>query len=228
MPAWNASVFDVLTPDSAWVLGLIFSDGHVRIPEPGNRQDGWRIEIYGSEVVCSLAALIVGFGGKIGRVKNRTAVLRLGSRTAVENLNGRYAIAGPKSHRIRMPLLMEDLMPHFVRGLWVGDGSLRRRGKKAVVANFATASLGLRDDIARVLEPVCGEVSKYDVGRNGKELYRVDVLRFPRACKFLAWLFAGSSDRNRDPVSYSEVADLVEVDSCETSISALENGRVTR
>lgn len=106
---------------SAWVWGLFFGDGWVR---PG------QIWIAGSQDVVDEVKRISGCTAKslqgVGCLK-----LALGGMWAVKLVEEKFALLpGPKSHKIRWPLLPADCLRAFVRGLWDSDGSFWLQGNR--------------------------------------------------------------------------------------------------
>jgi len=145
-PSWNYRFFDELTPDSAYIIGMIIADGTLRKGRSykiGITQQDRAILDKISDVVC---------GGTFS-MANTTTCLTLSSKHAYKILIDKFGLpsGGQKSYTVRIPeclLEREDLLPHCIRGIFDGDGSVRRDGSYFA---FFSGSPDLLNDIVNVL-----------------------------------------------------------------------------
>lgn len=118
--------FDAWTPSSAWVLGLLFGDGHIQYVAGKT----YRIFILGTEQVLRAVAALLGHArGPCRKIGCQNVwELRWSSWRMVESLITMFGLHGDKADRIYIPDMPDALVPHFVRGLWDSDGSWYSRG----------------------------------------------------------------------------------------------------
>ena len=118
--------FSEWSPEMAWVLGLIFSDGHIKVTRPGKPGRACKldsIDIDLLEQVRSLTGVTTG----IHKHKNRSIYsLQVGATTVCEYLED-YGVLQTKTHTMEFPDVPPSCLPHFVRGLWDGDGCIFSR-----------------------------------------------------------------------------------------------------
>lgn len=130
----NSKFFDVLTPDSSYVLGFLCADGCVST-------DGCSVhfQVTESDVgVIEYIKSVTGSQSKIQRIRAREQKIRdytahtkasvrisFGTRHMIATLRDHYGIVPNKTSRnIGMPAISDEMLPHFVRGLFDGDGTV--------------------------------------------------------------------------------------------------------
>jgi hypothetical protein len=137
---FDESAFAVVaTPEKAYWLGILITDGYVI--EPGRTGS----PLVGLQMTDREAA--EGFRNFLGL---RHPVLRIGprgerhqvmyrvvchSRRMAHDL-ARFGVVPRKSHQTFLPLLTEGLMPHLLRGLFDGDGTVSRRADGQALVGF--------------------------------------------------------------------------------------------
>lgn len=170
--------FHSWTPESAWVLGLLFGDGHVR----NNDRTGQRqITLAGTEEVCRKVAAALGH--QRGPVRHNQGancwLLKWSSWRMVKELSERFAMSGAKATTMKFPDVPDEALPHFVRGLWDSDGGWDRRGSH-VRANYACSSDVFVGSLMHVLRGRNWDPRKYEhrTVLNGKEFigFRIELL----------------------------------------------------
>jgi DNA-binding CsgD family transcriptional regulator len=191
----NDHFFDTLTPESAWVLGLIYGDGHVR-----NNAEHYQYMVYlaGSEEVCRKVAKLIGHerGPAPHNQGANCWVLKWSSRRMVKFLEETYGVSGNKSKRLRLPNLPEELMGHFLRGLWDADGHWAQpKPTHSLFTVLTTASIGMVEDLSELLSSKGIETKSWSgtTTLNDKD-YATNTVRlrsYPTK-KFAKWLYEGS------------------------------------
>lgn len=135
--------FEVLTPASVWLLGLLYGDGHVQII-PG-RQYG--VTLAGSQEVCQKSLLLLGSDASLVKCSQNGWRWTVYSKALVGSLARWGLTGGNKALSMRYP---SDIPPwvegHFIRGLWDADGGWRLRGK-SLDASYVSHSEGFIQDL---------------------------------------------------------------------------------
>lgn len=158
----NERFFDSWTPESAWVLGLIFSDGCVQ----ENRQTGQRTVVISGELE-TVEKVKLAMATDYQPCPTSTSpdywTLNLTNRVLATSINDRFGLIGASSHTIQFPEVPEDMLPHFVRGLWDGDGtwgwntkSWDGRTYSYLRARYSCVATGFVKALAAVLQGVIG------------------------------------------------------------------------
>ena len=94
-----------------------------------------------------------------------------------------------KSYDCRMPNIREDLVKHYIRGYFDGDGCFTFTNKSFHI-NFITASKTLNDDICKTLNSKnfdCVEGS-YASDFN-TTMYKIDIYHQRDKINFLDWIY---------------------------------------
>lgn len=128
----------------AYLLGWIASDGSIR-------DRTLHIELHNKDrVVLRLFRDSISPKSKIVKRKNRdTSYLTISSQTMIKDICKALNLTpGNKQNKIRLPLLDENLIRHFVRGFLDGDGWISLKNNKYLVCGIATIDDKLRDDLA--------------------------------------------------------------------------------
>jgi hypothetical protein len=127
------------TPEKAYWLGILITDGYV--VEPGRTGS----PLVGLQMTDREAAEgfrdFLGLQNPVLRIEPRgerhqtmyRAVCH--SRRTARDL-ARFGVVPRKSHGTFLPLLAEDLMPHLLRGLFDGDGTASRRADGRALVGF--------------------------------------------------------------------------------------------
>jgi LAGLIDADG-like domain len=137
---YDESVFAVVdSPAKAYWLGVLITDGYVvEAGRAGSPQVGLQM--------CDREAA-EGFRDFVG---SKNAVLRIepragnhqpmyravcNSRHMADDL-ARFGVVPRKSHKTFLPILDEALMPHLLRGLFDGDGTVSKRTDGKIMVGF--------------------------------------------------------------------------------------------
>ena len=94
-----------------------------------------------------------------------------------------------KSFDCNIPNLRENLIKHYIRGYFDGDGCLCFTNKSFHI-NFTTASKTLNDDIAKILKfENFNIIESTYVNDYNTTMYRLDILRQQDKINFLDWIY---------------------------------------
>lgn len=195
--------FSIADASSMWVLGLWFTDGHVTSKEALITQK--------DRSVLDKAREIVGRNGHIERVrifpyhgKSDAWVLKVSSVEMVGYL-GEYGITRRKSRSMVFPEFTSSLLlPHFVRGLWDGDGYIKRGIDGRLVINYCTGSVNFIESLRTVLSRTLGvELNIYKQKRKHCFFIQTSGEKAEALCE---WMYRGSTDENRMSRKYEAYA----------------------
>lgn len=119
------SVIDSI--DKAYFLGWMISDGAIiESKTRPNRQKVISLEIHNDDrQILELFAKMLGANNDIVKVnkKRNHAYIRFASNQMSEDLK-QYGVVPRKSENSYLPVIREDLMPHLIRGIFDGDGTI--------------------------------------------------------------------------------------------------------
>lgn len=161
--------FSKWSPEMAWALGLLFTDGHVR----GNLVQFTSVDI-------ELLESVRTFFRSTRPVQKRTQsydkskhiyAFAFSHPKIAEDLKG-LGLHEKKSLDMEFPEIPEEYMRHFIRGCWDGDGSVfLDKGK--IVASYISGSI-------KFIERLVQNLHKIGIYRHGKELERGELwLKYP-------------------------------------------------
>ena len=120
--------------------------------------------------------------------KHHTCVIRIFSLTMYNSLVEK-GFTKDKSYDCCIPPLRQDIIRHYLRGYFDGDGCLCFTNKSFHI-NFTTASKLLSDDVASVLKS-----NNFNVNENiyvnsfGTTMYKIDIYRTQDKINFLDWIY---------------------------------------
>jgi|GEM_PF-5584161 len=143
--SWNDKFFDELTTDGAYIIGMIIADGSISTEQ-------YVIQIVQKDRRILDKISSVMSGGNFHQMSNAWQV-SFNSKHAREIMTDKFGIPNgkQKSYTVRIPdciLERDDLVSHCIRGIFDGDGFVRKGGSHF---EFCSGSLGLLSDIANVL-----------------------------------------------------------------------------
>jgi hypothetical protein len=131
-PPRSADFFRMWTPEMAYVLGLWWTDGCMRIKSNTGAHE---IEIASNDRDhLELVAQVIGgkyFLRKVS-VQSNTYVISFCSKEMYQDIQA-HGGTPRKSRTIGFPYVPPELLPHFVRGVVDGDGTLSWNGDRPVL-----------------------------------------------------------------------------------------------
>lgn len=149
-------------------------DGHLR---KFNKCIGGNVDVQYETHKCS-------FNG----VETYSASIRLFSKEIFEDLVSHGCVPA-KSFTIRFPELREDLIPHFVRGYFDGDGCFCKDSNSRNVAsvNFCSASEQFLQDMRTILYQ--HSIQSYITDEKGRNTFRLYIRGMENCDKMLSFLY---------------------------------------
>ena len=149
----NEDFFSHWSPGSAYVLGVIFTDGNLHLSKApdGTERCSGHVTISQKEPELLLkVAVLMDHSGKMtfrpsreyaGRVAGELHTLGFSSDRMLADLM-RLGLRPRKSLSLQFPDMPEEYCRHFIRGCWDGDGSVYIDSQsQKIVASFISASL---------------------------------------------------------------------------------------
>lgn len=126
----NEDFFETIdSPDKAYILGFLISDGYVIYPKGKN--PNWGIELQEQDkYILEKIKEIVGVNKKIvvrNRDGKRQYILSVASKKMVEDLS-KYGVVPRKSRTARLPRINDEYMCDLIRGIFDGDGCIAKSG----------------------------------------------------------------------------------------------------
>lgn len=103
---------------------------------------------------------------------------------------------GPnKSYEIKLPNLEEDLMPHFIRGYFDGDGCILMSTRNTI--NITSGCLDMLEQLKTYLENKLDVTMKIYQDSRSTSTYRLCCNRQQESLNILKYLYNNSTDKNR-------------------------------
>lgn len=128
----NHYVFDSVTKESAYALGLIITDGSVD-------QSGYRISYHSKDdELIQIMKHIFNLTGSSYTSKSGTS-LRFNSKYMVNSI-AQYGVYPNKTFTMKMPVLKDKYYPHFFRGVVDGDGYIGLPRKTNILVSIVSGS----------------------------------------------------------------------------------------
>jgi hypothetical protein len=157
----NDTYFDKIdTEDKAYWLGFLYADGYIRERKSGNSlemklsiKDKHHLELF-RNAIESNHRIVDGFNQvkyKGGVSSSHMSTLAIYSTKLVNSIKSQ-GFHSKKTLTIEKPNITDDLIHHFIRGYFDGDGSFSFNPKKHKVhTNIVCASENFRNDLLKVL-----------------------------------------------------------------------------
>jgi len=116
--AINEGFFKEQTPEMAYVLGFIYSDGNI-----SNQLDHFSISQKEPEILYKIKDLMSSEHQIVKKTDQEIYILTIGNKVMINDLLS-LGLTPNKSLDVQFPVLKEDLYRHFIRGYFDGDGSI--------------------------------------------------------------------------------------------------------
>lgn len=165
----NHNYFDKIdTEEKAYWLGFLYADGYIRERKSGNSleiklsiKDRHHLELF-RKCIGSNHTIVDGYNNvkyKGGFSRSHMSTLSMYSKQLVESIKSQ-GFHSRKTFTIEKPNINDDLINHFIRGYFDGDGSFSFIESKRCTTTFACASIKFREFLIEELNK-CGIEIKY-------------------------------------------------------------------
>lgn len=124
--SFNEKIFDKWTNESAYLLGLLYSDGNISSHISGNKEFNRVSFSQKDPIFMNKVVKLLEFDGNLYTNK-RTKVLILSMSS--NHMAGKLLELGlypNKSLTVKFPNIPIKYQPHFIRGMFDGDGSINK------------------------------------------------------------------------------------------------------
>lgn len=212
---YNTDFFKVWSPEMAWVLGLMFSDGCVS----RTNKNSWSCTLHSIDDTMLLnVAQIIGTDAPLFKSKTKsTFSLSVGNTLAGNDLIA-LGCTPKKSRTMKFPDVPTKYASHFVRGLWDGDGCIFERTRKRkgrtkayheITLSYVSGSKEFVKTLAAVISHQTGIVARMKERKAQYSPYYVISYYHRNSLKLLPWLYGGSTEKTRLARKYRVIKELV-------------------
>lgn len=147
----NEDFFDVLTPASAWVLGLWITDGSVESHKNSRRL---RIGFSDKQLLFAVHTLLGAENVVSYSSRKNFWYFKVSSHSLYESLRA-FGVREKKSLRTVFPDVSDDILPHLVRGIFDGDGCVYiRKNRNLPVAEIVSAARPFLEEMSSRIHSV--------------------------------------------------------------------------
>lgn len=189
----NSNFFEVIdTEEKAYWLGFLTADGYV--------SNGNNIELALAEVDKEHVEKFKKSIESEHAISKKTSTLngstfhsyRISIKdTQIANDLRMYGLTNNKSYDAYIPIenIPKELMRHYIRGLFDGDGSIYQ-GANGLNISIVSGSFQMKDDITNIIKEYLNLDLSFRISRN---LYEVRLFSRKNVQTFLEWLYKDST-----------------------------------
>lgn len=188
------------TPDKAYWLGFLYADGYITKPKQGNPVLGIclaepePIEKFKKALKSNLP---VRSYKKVNGYSNKSIEYRIAfcSKQMVEDLE-KWGCVERKTFKLKFPdFLTEDLVPHFIRGYFDGDGSVflhitKNNGKEYIMLGSQFSGIeSFLKDMFKYFDFVEEDQCVYQDKRRETDCWRIQFASNLRSLKLYHYMY---------------------------------------
>jgi predicted transcriptional regulator len=167
--------------NNAGVTGVELQYGDINHLKKFNKSIGGNYQITDRWKSCAISS-------KDKEKKYHLCCIRIFSLTMYNSLVNQ-GFTKDKSYDYHIPYLRADLIKHYIRGYFDGDGCLCFTNKSFCI-NFTTASQMLNNDVANILKSKGFNFSESSyISEFGTVIYRIDINKQQDKINFLDWIY---------------------------------------
>ena len=171
--------------NNAGVTGIELQYGDINHLKKFNKSIGGNYQITDRWKPCTIST-------KDKEKKHHLCCIRIFSLTMYNSLVDK-GFTKDKSYDYHIPILRKDLIRHYVRGYFDGDGCFTFTNKSFHI-NFVTASKALNNDLSQLLKSEGFSPVQSDyINDFNTYMYRLDMCRHNEKLKFLDWIYKDSN-----------------------------------
>ena len=193
----NESFFhDINSPIKAYWLGVLYADGSL------TGKNEIRLGMKDKEHVEKYKKAIGAINHKIGKTIDKRwkkecydFYLGIKSSTMFEDLC-QWGCVPNKTYKLRdIPQISQDLLPHFIRGYFDGDGSIHKVGSQWRISFVGTKEF--LENLKKVLKISVKVNQEFTYSENGerkeKDSYYIQVMGKYQLKRILDWIYNGAT-----------------------------------
>lgn len=181
----NSDFFRTMSPELAYILGLWITDGCAY--ERGSYSIGLK-----DKDVIEWVAKTIGYKNKIWEITEKLNTSKRYyiqfTNQAVKEVFDHYGIVPKKSFITQIPDIPKEFMPHFMRGVFEGDGSIGKY-KWSYSVSIVGASEEFIKGVKSVLEKEIGGDRSIKVDKRGNGLYLYYIYGKEAINNFGDWIY---------------------------------------
>lgn len=222
--------FSSWSPEMAWVLGLIYTDGNI---DPGKKRDPGRkshqlptvrISQKEPELLRKICVLMKTNARLRYREERRYSNTVAGALYTLEFQNDRlYAdllalgVTPRKSLTLSFPEMPSEFVRHFLRGCWDGDGTVHvsSRGKNQCYASIVSGSRDFIDGIVSRLYEIGiwqqPDHTPLQIHPNGRASYDIRIKGKANLTSLFHYLYGASDSSVRLERKYQNFDEIVQL-----------------
>nr|DAU84890.1 MAG TPA: endonuclease [Caudoviricetes sp.] len=199
---YNENYFEHIdTPEKAYWLGFIYADGFITKKTNGNAVFGFTLAE--EEPLIKLNQCLesnkpIGKYKKVNSYKSNSIEYKTAfcSNKMVSDLEKHGCVEG-KTFKLKFPNLDKNLIPHFIRGYFDGDGSVFLHTQKANNTKYTTLGVticGIKSFLDDLSKYIGFENCVYKDKRKETDCYSIKLASNIRCLKFYHYLYNNANN----------------------------------
>jgi hypothetical protein len=195
----DKDVFKELTISSAFLLGYIFTDGDLLLNETTGKYflriySKYKYKIENAKKILRAEAKIQHRKAQTHKGRNQSEMffIHIANEYIIDDLLD-YGMVLNKNQAIRFPEIPEHLIPHFLRGVWSGSGSVMTY-KDRPLTTLVNGSYKFITEVERRLNAVGLKKRKIYINKHSKKSSFTIKYAMADTEKLYRYLYAGVTD----------------------------------